>query len=290
WSDLARAAATVDVLASFASFAATHDGPTCRPTFVDAEGGGATLELENVWHPCAVAGGMLRGRAGAGGTSGIVPNDVVLGDVARETPRAMLLTGANMGGKSTLATCVAVVLAHAGALAPASRCVLSPVDVVFTRLGGAGDRVATGESTFLVECAEAAVILREATPSSLVVVDELGRGTSTFDGYSVAFAAFKKLALGVGCRTMFATHFHGLAREFRASPDVQLAHMAATVADAGGGEDDARGGGGGSAIASAAAPAPPPITFLYKLRPGACPKSYGVRVAALAAVPKEVLK
>ena len=183
---------------------------------------------------------------------------------------------------------------------------MSPVDVVFTRLGGAGDRVATGESTFLVECAEAAVILREATPSSLVVVDELGRGTSTFDGYSVAFAAFKKLALGVGCRTMFATHFHGLAREFRASPDVQLAHMAATVAvedddelfedagddddDAGGGDDDARGGGGGSAIASAAAPAPPPITFLYKLRPGACPKSYGVRVAALAGVPKEVLK
>ena len=102
WSDLSRAAATVDVIASFASFAATHDGPTCRPTFVDAEGGGATLELENVWHPCAVAGGMLRGRAGAGGTSGIVPNDVVLGDVARETPRAMLLTGANMGGKSTL--------------------------------------------------------------------------------------------------------------------------------------------------------------------------------------------
>ncbi|ACO67849.1 predicted protein, partial [Micromonas commoda] len=96
----------------------------------------------------------------------------------------MLLTGPNMGGKSTLlrATCVAVVLAQMGAPVPARSCVLTPADAVFARLGGAGDRIHAGESTFLVECAEASAILRGATRDSIVALDELGRGTSTFDG------------------------------------------------------------------------------------------------------------
>jgi DNA mismatch repair protein MSH6 len=186
-----------------------------------------------------------------------------------------------MGGKSTLlrATCVAVVLAQMGAPVPAHSCVLSSADAVFARLGGAGDRIHAGESTFLVECAEASVILRSATRDSIVALDELGRGTSTFDGYAVAHASFEHLALDTRCRMMFATHYHAMSRDFGASPFVQLKHMAAHVADDV--ADD---------VTREATEADRPITFLYKLRRGACPKSYGMRVAALAGVPRTVVE
>ena len=175
-----------------------------------------------------------------------------------------------MGGKSTLlrAACVAVVLAQMGAPVPCVSLTLSAADVVFTRLGGAGDRLDAGESTFLVECAEAASILRGATRDSFVVLDELGRGTSTFDGYAVAFSALHALAEKVKCRLLFATHYHALSRDFGKSHAVALRHMAAKVgADAG---DRS-------------------IFFLYALREGSCPKSYGTNVAALAGVPEKVL-
>ena len=166
--------------------------------------------------------GSSRARTGGVGGSGAVPNDLDLGGFKKndasgsETslPPAVLLTGPNMGGKSTLlrAACVAVVLAQVGAPVPCASLTLSPADVVFTRLGGASDRLDAGESTFLVECAEAASILRGASRDSFVVLDELGRGTSTFDGYAVAHAALHALVVRTKCRLLFATHYHALSR------------------------------------------------------------------------------
>jgi DNA mismatch repair protein MSH6 len=281
WSALATASAELDALCALAAFGADAAGPTCRPRFVrlgafeKTKRDAPVFEACALWNPCAVASAAAAGvrtRAGEG-LDKAVPNDVSLGGVdedgnKRET--AVLLTGPNMGGKSTLlrAACVAVVLAQMGAPVPCVSLTLSAADVVFTRLGGASDRLDAGESTFLVECAEAASILRGATRDSFVVLDELGRGTSTFDGYAVAFSALHALAERVKCRLLFATHYHALSREFGKSHAVALRHMAAKVgADAG---DRS-------------------IFFLYALREGSCPKSYGTNVAALAGVPEKVL-
>ena len=280
WSALATASAELDALCALAAFGADAAGPTCRPRFVrlgafeKTKRDAPVFEACALWNPCAVASAAAAGvRTRAGGLDEAVPNDVSLGGVdedgnKRET--AVLLTGPNMGGKSTLlrAACVAVVLAQMGAPVPCVSLTLSAADVVFTRLGGASDRLDAGESTFLVECAEAASILRGATRDSFVVLDELGRGTSTFDGYAVAFSALHALAERVKCRLLFATHYHALSREFGKSHAVALRHMAAKVgADAG---DRS-------------------IFFLYALREGSCPKSYGTNVAALAGVPEKVL-
>ena len=276
WSALATAAAHLDALAALAAFGADAAGPTCRPSFARrAEHAAPTFHARALWNPCAVASLPGAGTASAGGVAGggAVPNDVALGGSDADgnaVPPAVLLTGPNMGGKSTLlrAACVAVVLAQMGAPVPCASLTLSPADVVFTRLGGASDRLDAGESTFLVECAEAASILRGASRDSFVVLDELGRGTSTFDGYAVAHATLHALAEKTGCRLLFATHYHALSRDFGASPAVALRHMAAKV-----------GAGAGDRS----------IAFLYTLREGSCPKSYGTNVAALAGVPENVL-
>ena len=290
-------------MSSLAAFA--RDGgasqPMCRPVFVtraSTPNGDPVFDATDLWHPCAIVSSMAAsggGGDGPAGRDGVVPNDVALGDERADpsAPPAMLLTGPNMGGKSTLlrATCVAVVLAQMGAPVPASSCVLTPADAIFARLGGSGDRIHAGESTFLVECAEASAILRGATRDSIVALDELGRGTSTFDGYAVAHASFEHLAHHVRCRSMFATHYHGLSREFSASPLVQLRHMAAHVADeAVVGLSDKSLSEKTSDNASAHAGDDAPITFLYKLRKGACPKSYGMKVASLAGMPRTIVR
>jgi len=281
WGALATAAARLDALAALAAFGANAAGPTCRPAFVRrAEDAAPTFHARALWNPCAVeslhSAGSSRARTGVVGGSGVVPNDLDLGGFdasgsGTPLPPAVLLTGPNMGGKSTLlrAACVAVVLAQVGAPVPCASLTLSPADVVFTRLGGASDRLDAGESTFLVECAEAASILRGASRDSFVVLDELGRGTSTFDGYAVAHAALHALVVRTKCRLLFATHYHALSRAFGATPAVALRHMAARV--------------GAEHLGDRS------IAFLYALRPGACPKSYGTNVAALAGVPESVL-
>ena len=294
WVAAAAACAELDAVSSLAAFA--RDGgasqPMCRPVFVtrgdatNPNGGDPVFDAKDLWHPCAVVSSMASGDS----ADGVIPNDVALGceDPADPSaPPAMLLTGPNMGGKSTLlrATCVAVVLAQMGAPVPASSCALSPADAIFARLGGAGDRIHAGESTFLVECAEASAILRGATRDSIVALDELGRGTSTFDGYAVAHASLEHLAHSTRCRVMFATHYHGLSREFLASPLVQLRHMAAHVADEAVGDMSDKKSDKPSDKTSDA-----PITFLYKLRKGACPKSYGMKVASLAGMPREIVR
>lgn len=157
-------------------------------------------------------------------------------------------------------------MAQVGSYIPAASCRLSPVDRVFTRVG-ANDNIVAGQSTFMVELNETANILKHATRHSLVILDELGRGTSTFDGYAIAYAVIRQLVDQTASRTMFATHYHSLCDEFAASANVALNHMSCVV------EDNKRD-----------------VTFLYKLAPGVCPKSYGMNVAALAGVPTEVVE
>jgi DNA mismatch repair protein MSH6 len=175
-----------------------------------------------------------------------------------------------MGGKSctTRAVALATLLAHAGSHVPAAAAALTPVDAVFTRMG-ASDSLLLARSTFLEEMTETADILRQATRRSLVIFDELGRGTSTADGAAIAAAVLDFLAGTVACRSLFITHFHRVARDDGVPAGAAVAHMAADVA-----VDDA---------------GVETVTFRYKLAPGACPRSYGVNVARLAGLPPAVV-
>lgn len=266
--------AELDCLMSLHTARAGMGEPMCRPEFVplsEAPDQRALLDFTGVRHPCMSgeglsAGGSSGGGAGsvAGGSTSFIPNDTRLGVAEEGSPeRIMLLTGPNMGGKSTLLrqTCVAVILAQLGGWVPAERCRLTPVDRIFTRIG-ANDNIMAGHSTFMVELKETAAILNKATPQSLVILDELGRGTSTFDGYAIAHAVLKHLAEVVRCRCMFATHYHLLTDEFERHLEVGNYNMACVV-------DEERHD----------------VLFLYKLQRGVCSKSYGMNVAAMAGVP-----
>jgi DNA mismatch repair protein MutS len=194
-------------------------------------------------------------------TTDFVPNDLHL-DSGR---RLLLVTGPNMSGKSTYMrqAALVVVLAQAGSFVPADAATVGPVDAVYTRVG-ALDELAQGRSTFMVEMGELANILHGATEDSLVVLDEVGRGTATYDGISIAWAATEYLHNEVGARTLFATHYHeltGLVERLDRAANVHVA-----VDDAG---DD--------------------VTFLRTVRAGPTDRSYGVHVADLAGVPAPVV-
>ncbi len=196
------------------------------------------------------------------GVGRFVPNDVAL-DAAGE--RLALVTGPNMAGKSTLLRQVALtaILAQMGSFVPAHSAEIGVIDRIFSRVG-ASDDLARGRSTFLVEMSETAAILRAAGPSSLVILDEIGRGTSTWDGLSIAWAVAEDLAARVGCRTLFATHYQELARLADEVDGVGNHHVAvAERADS--------------------------ITFLHQLRPGAASRSYGIQCARLAGMPEGVV-
>jgi DNA mismatch repair protein MutS len=191
-----------------------------------------------------------------------IPNDVRL-----HPSRSMLLiTGPNMGGKSTFMRQIAliVLLAHAGSWVPALSAKMGPIDRIFTRIG-AGDDLASGRSTFLVEMSEAASILHAATPRSLVLVDEIGRGTSTFDGLSLAYAIAHHLCEVNRSYTLFATHYFELTRLSSEHGQVANVHLDAT-------EHKDR------------------IVFLHQVREGPANESYGLQVAALAGVPRSVIQ
>ena len=132
-----------------------------------------------------------------------------------------------MGGKSTLLrqTCIAVILAQIGSFVPAKTCELTPVDRIFTRIG-ASDRILEGKSTFYVEMEETKTILKFATSRSLAIVDELGRGTSTFDGYAIANAVMRHMVSKINCMALFSTHYHMLINEFKQVNGVKNFHMA----------------------------------------------------------------
>ena len=190
------------------------------------------------------------------------PNDCVL----RDDRRLAVITGPNMGGKSTFMrqTALIVILAHLGSYVPATDCVLGPIDRVFTRIG-ASDDLASGRSTFMVEMTEAAAILNAATPQSLVLMDEIGRGTSTFDGLSLAHAIAARMLSTNRCLTLFATHYF------------ELTQLAVTHAGAFNLHLSAIEHGGG-------------IVFLHTVEPGPASQSYGLEVARLAGLPASVIR
>ncbi|RMG95689.1 MAG: DNA mismatch repair protein MutS [Deltaproteobacteria bacterium] len=252
---LADRIARVDVLAGFAEVADAHG--YVRPEIVDDP----VLEIEEGRHP-VVERLVERGT--------FVPNDVHLraGGVAGPDGRGArlwIVTGPNMGGKSTVMrqTAHIVLLAHAGSFVPARSAVIGRTDRIFTRVG-ASDDLARGESTFMVEMRETAQILAGAGPRSLVLLDELGRGTATYDGLALAWAVAEHLHDQIGCRSMFATHYHELCDLAGRLPGVANVHV--TVHEAGG-----------------------RIVFLHRLAPGPAERSYGIAVGRLAGLPRRVL-
>jgi DNA mismatch repair protein MutS len=193
-----------------------------------------------------------------------VPNDALLD---RETHQLIIITGPNMAGKSTYIRQVALItiMAHMGSFVPAASAEIGIVDRVFTRVG-ASDDLARGRSTFMVEMQETANILNNATPKSLIVLDEIGRGTSTFDGISIAWSVAEHLCRNkaLQAKTLFATHYHELTDLALTLPNVR--NFSVLVKERG-----------------------HAITFLRKIVPGAADKSYGIQVARLAGLPDEVI-
>ena len=246
--DTARAVAQIDALAGFAETARTFR--YIRPT-VTASG---AITITDGRHP-VLDQTMASGR--------FVPNDTALDT---EAHRLVILTGPNMAGKSTYIRQVAllVLLAQTGSFIPAAHAEIGIVDRIFTRVG-ATDDLARGQSTFMVEMNETAAILNNATDRSLVILDEIGRGTSTFDGLSIAWSVAEHLHDITACRTLFATHYHELTDLARTRPGVTNCNIAVREWN-----DE--------------------IIFLRKIIPGPADQSYGIQVARLAGLPGPILK
>jgi DNA mismatch repair protein MutS len=242
---VARAVAEVDVLGAFAATAVARDWRA--PEFVE----GLSIEIEAGRHPVVEAQ-----------VEPFIANDTLLAPARR----LLLITGPNMGGKSTYMRQVALIalLAHAGSFVPARAARIGPVDQIFTRIGAADD-LAGGRSTFMVEMTESAAILHNATEQSLVLMDEVGRGTSTFDGLALAWAIARHLVERTRAYTLFATHYFELtklAQEYREAANVHLDAV----------EHQDR------------------IVFLHALEEGPASQSYGLQVAALAGVPAPIIR
>jgi len=249
--------AQLDVLVNFARIAAARN--YSRPEFTDKsvarKGKRGILMIAGGRHP--VIEKLLEERG-----ERFVPNDLYLDD---ESQFLLVITGPNMGGKSTYLRQAALisVMAQMGSFVPAVQAKLPLLDRIFTRIG-ASDNLARGRSTFLVEMSEVAAILNTATAASLVLLDEVGRGTSTFDGLSIAWAVVESLHAGSKPRTLFATHYHELTELEQLLPGVKNVHVA--VQEAGS-----------------------EIIFLRRVEPGSANKSYGIEVARLAGLPGEVI-
>jgi DNA mismatch repair protein MutS len=246
----ALALAEVDVLASFAHLAALRN--YCRPTLDDS----GDLEIVEGRHP------VIEEQESVAGGERFVPNDLYLNAT---THTILMLTGPNMGGKSTYLrqAALVVILAQMGSFVPARSVRLGVVDRVFTRIG-ASDNLARGRSTFMVEMTETAAILHTATPRSLILLDEVGRGTATYDGLAIAWAAVEYLHTRTRAKTLFATHYFELTELADRLSGVKNFHV--SVKETGGG-----------------------IVFLRKVEPGAADRSYGIEVAKLAGLPNEVI-
>jgi DNA mismatch repair protein MutS len=244
---LAHALAELDVNAALAEVAHRHG--YVRPEVDD----GTLLSLRECRHPI-VERALPAGR--------FVPNDV---EIDAQGMRLLVITGPNMAGKSTAMrqAALAVIMAQAGGFVPAQRARVGVVDRIYTRVG-ASDNVAQGQSTFMVEMHETASILKGATRRSLVILDEIGRGTSTYDGLAIAWAVAENLHDAIGCRTLFATHYHELCELARTRPTVGNFNVAAKQY----GDE---------------------VVFLHKLVEGGANRSYGVAVAQLAGIPEIVL-
>ncbi|TCK70168.1 DNA mismatch repair protein MutS [Acidipila rosea] len=245
------AVAEIDLLANFAHLAAlrSYTRPTIDETCVLEVAAGRHAVIE-----------CLMESAGEGR---FVPNDLYLDNAG---PNLLLITGPNMGGKSTYLrqAAIFVILAQMGCFVPAERMRYGIVDRVYTRIG-ASDNVARGRSTFMVEMTETATILNTATARSLVLLDEMGRGTATFDGLSLAWATIEYLHAKIGARTLFATHYHELTMLAEQLPRLENLRVAI--------KETPRG-----------------IVFLHSIERGPANKSYGIEVARLAGLPSQVIE
>ena len=253
----ALALAEVDVLACFAHIAALRN--YCRPELVIEEAGltgSGELEIAEGRHP------VIEQQEFDGSSERFVPNDLYLNST---THSILLLTGPNMGGKSTYLrqSALIVILAQMGSFVPARAARLPIVDRIFTRIG-ASDNLARGRSTFMVEMTETAAILHTATPHSLILLDEVGRGTATYDGLAIAWAAIEYLHSRVRAKTLFATHYFELTELAEQLSGVKNYHVSVKETPSG-------------------------IVFLRKVEPGAADRSYGIEVAKLAGLPNEVI-
>ncbi|HWH80674.1 MAG TPA: DNA mismatch repair protein MutS, partial [Burkholderiaceae bacterium] len=251
---LARALASLDALAALAERAATLGW--CRPTFVREP----CLSIEAGRHP------VVEARLAETGAGAFIANDCRL-DAAN---KMLVITGPNMGGKSTFMRQVAliVLLAAVGSFVPARSCRLGPIDAIHTRIGAADD-LANAQSTFMLEMTEAAAIVHGATDCSLVLMDEIGRGTSTFDGLALASAIASHLHDKTRAFTLFATHYFELTELPVKHERAANLHVSAAETHTSGGDD---------------------IVFLHELQPGPASRSYGVQVARLAGMPASVLR
>jgi DNA mismatch repair protein MutS len=240
----------MDVLSTFAKLAA--DRGYSRPEF-SSQG---DLLIVGGRHP--VIEELLRQRG-----ERFVPNDLYF-EPGRQ--QLLLITGPNMGGKSTYLrqSALIVLMAQIGSFVPARQAKLPIIDRIFTRIG-ASDNLARGRSTFLVEMSEVATILTHATPASLILLDEVGRGTATFDGLSIAWAVVEHLQKHTRARTLFATHYHELTELADLLPAVKNVHVSVKET-------------------------PNEIIFLRHVEPGSADKSYGIEVARLAGLPRSVIE
>ncbi|KAL4716195.1 hypothetical protein ACJJTC_013972 [Scirpophaga incertulas] len=247
---LSHILARLDVLVAFAVAASTAPYPYCRPAITESLD---ELVLKDVRHPC------LEVQEGVS----YIPNDAAF---KRGSCLMHIVTGANMGGKSTWMRSVgtAVVLAHAGCLVPATSASIPALRAVAARVGAA-DREDKGQSTFMLEMIESAAILRTATSDSLVLIDELGRGTSTYEGCGIAWAIAEELAIKSQCFCLFATHYHELTRLASLHPGVVVnSHAEASVVDN-------------------------QLVLLHKISPGPATHSLGIHVAKLADLPDSII-
>jgi len=236
----------LDVLLSFAEAAKTR--AYCKPRMI----GEGALEIQDGRHP--VVETLLP-------VGQFVPNSITLADECR----TMVITGPNMGGKSTIMRQAALIaiMAHAGSFVPATSAVIPLIDAIYTRIGSSDD-LARGRSTFMVEMTEVARIVERATPRSLILIDEIGRGTSTYDGLSLAWSLLEFIHNDVRAKTLFATHFHELTLLENSLPGLRNGNVLVEKW-----RDE--------------------IVFLYRLAPGICNQSYGIEVAKLAGLPQKVL-
>ena len=250
------AVAEIDCLTTLAFISSFEPDKFSRPKFIDISenNGYPYIELKESIHPCLIER-----------TTYFVPNDITLG---KDGKSLIVMTGPNMGGKSTLLrqVCIAAIIAQIGCYVPAKFCKMTIVDRIFTRIG-ANDKLIDGKSTFYIEMEETKNIIENATINSLIIMDELGRGTSTKDGKIIAKTILYQIENKLKSRCLFTTHYHDIIEWCQNQPKMELFFMDSNV------NNETKD-----------------ITFLYKFKKGICPESYGIEVAKLAGIPNKIIE